>query len=66
MTRAERVTAEFFPPGFPILPFYRLLCVLRIRMLIEIRDGNVGAFAREEHRDGAADAGVTAGDQRSG
>lgn len=26
MTRAERVTAEFFPPGFPILPFYRLLC----------------------------------------
>ncbi|WP_413784930.1 hypothetical protein [Mycolicibacterium peregrinum] len=23
---ADRVTAEFFPTGFPILPFYRLLC----------------------------------------
>ena len=33
-------------------------------MLAQVDDGDVGAFAREQHRDRAADAGVAAGDQR--
>jgi hypothetical protein len=37
---------------------------LRIRHFFEKDDRNVGAFAREQHRDGAADAAVAAGDQR--
>jgi hypothetical protein len=33
-------------------------------MLAQIEDGDVGAFAREQRGDGAADAAVGAGDQR--
>ena len=36
----------------------------RVLVFVEVDDRDVGAFAREQHRDGAADAGVAAGDQR--
>ena len=39
------------------------LVVFGVLVLVEIGDGDVGAFAREQHRDGAADAGIGAGDQ---
>src|SRR5690606_29843650 len=39
----------------------RELCAI---VLVEIGDGDVGALAREQHRHGAADAGVGPGDQR--
>ena len=41
-----------------------LLGLRRIVMLAQIDDGDVGALAREQGRDGAADAAVGAGDQR--
>ena len=40
------------------------LRLLGVVVLVEVGDGDVGAFAREQHRDGAADAGVAAGDDR--
>ena len=41
-----------------------LLRLLRIVMLAQIKDCDVGAFAREQRGDGAADSAVGAGDQR--
>ena len=35
-----------------------------IFVLIEIADGDIGTFAGEQHRDGAANTGIGAGDQR--
>src|SRR5690606_7270512 len=35
-----------------------------VAVLAQVDDGDVGALAREQHGDGAADAGVAAGDQR--
>ena len=40
------------------------LGLLGVLVLVEIGDGDVGAFAREQHGHGAADAGIAAGDQR--
>ena len=40
------------------------LGLLGVLVLVEIDDRDIGAFARKEHGDGAADAGVAAGDQR--
>ena len=41
-----------------------LLGLLGVLVLVEIGERDVGALAREEHRDRAADAGIAAGDQR--
>jgi hypothetical protein len=38
--------------------------LLRVRMLVEVRDQNVGPLARERERYGAPDAAVPAGDER--
>ena len=35
-----------------------------VLVLLEIDDGDLGAFPRHRHRDRAADAGIAAGDQR--
>ena len=40
------------------------LVFCRVVMLAQIEDGDVGAFAREQSGDRAADAAVGAGDQR--
>ena len=42
----------------------RALGLLGVLVLVEIGDRDVGALAREQHRDRAADAGIAAGDQR--
>ena len=41
-----------------------LLGLLGVLVLVEISDGDVGAFAREQNGDRPADAGIAAGDQR--
>ena len=41
-----------------------LLGLLRVLVLVEIGERDVGAFACEEHRDRPADAGIAAGDER--
>ena len=42
----------------------RVLGLLGVLVGVEVGDGDVGAFAGEQHRHGPADAGVGAGDQR--
>jgi hypothetical protein len=53
----EREALAFFrfdePLGFP-----------RVLVFVQVSDGDVRAFPREQHRDGAADAAVAAGDER--
>ena len=46
----------------PALGLDVALGFFRIFVLVQVHDGHVGAFAREQHRDGPADAGVAAGD----
>ena len=43
--------------------FHRRFGVFGVFMFIEIDDGNIGAFARIENGDGAADTGIAAGDE---
>ena len=50
--------------GPAALAFDRVLGLLGVLVGVEVGDGDVGAFAGEEHRHGTADAGVGAGDQR--
>ena len=48
----------------PALGLDAALRLLGVVVLVEVGDGDVGALAREQHRDRAADARVAAGDDR--
>ena len=60
--RASDVAGDrYAAPAFALDEARRLL---RVLSLVKIDDGHICAFAREEDRDGTADAAVAAGDQR--
>ena len=64
--RAELLRTDITCDGQAAAPLLldEALRLSRIVSLVEVDDRNIRAFAREQDRDGAADAAVAAGDQR--